>query len=151
MMILNEMLFSECTDFYNDLLDREIIYPGLRYGYTICESFAYNSLSGEADEPETVLFELEKYIEKLRKDGLSREDFIRAKRVMYAEFVKLFDSTESIANQLFSYACDNVDIFMNYDLIHSITFEEVESLFKKSFPKEYITLSVVSPLEKQND
>ena len=70
---------------------------------------------------------------------------------MYAEFVKLFDSTESIANQLFSYACDNVDIFMNYDLINSITFEEIDALFKKSFSKEFVTLSVVSPLEKQKN
>ena len=151
MMILNEMLFSECTDFYNDLLDREIIYPGLRYGYTICESFAYNSLSGEADSPETVLNELKKYIDTLKKEGLSKDDFIRAKRVMYAEFVKLFDSTESIANQLFSYACDNADIFINYDLINSVTFEEVETLFRELFCIDYITLSVVSPLEKQND
>lgn len=147
MMILNDMLFSECTDFYNELLDAEIIYPNLRYGYTICDSFAYNSISGVADEPKKVLEKLYSYIDMLKEKGLNKEDFIRAKRVMYAEFVKLFDSTEGIANQLFSYACDGTDIFMNHELISSITFEEVKELFYKAFSKEYITLSAVLPLE----
>ena len=150
MMILNEMLFSECTDFYNYLLDNELIYPGLRYGYTICESFAYNSISGEADDPQVVYKKLCEYLSRLYAEGLSQKDFIRAKRVMYAEFVKLFDSTESIANQLFSYACDNADIFANYDLIRSVTFDETEKLFKSFFCKEYMTLSMVLPIDKNN-
>lgn len=149
MMILNEMLFSECTDFYNELLDNELIYPSLRYGYTICESFAYDSISGESDDPSIVYDKLCEYLSKLYREGLSKQDFTRAKRVMYAEFVKLFDSTESIANQLFSYACDNADIFMNYDLIKSVTFEEVEELFKSFFKKEYMTLSTVLPIDKK--
>ena len=145
MMILNDMLFSECTDFYNELLDSEIIYPSLRYGYSVCESFAYNSLSGTADDPKLVLRKLLSYIDTLKEKGLDKEAFIRAKRVMYAEFVKLFDSTEGIANQLFSYACDGSDIFMNHELISSVTFEETEALFKRAFSKEYITLSAVFP------
>ncbi len=147
MMILNDMLFSECTDFYNELLDSELIYPNLRYGYTICDSFAYNSVSGSADEPKAVLEKLLSYIDTLKEKGLSEEDFIRAKRVMYAEFVKLFDSTEGVANQLFSYACDGADIFMNHELISSLTFSEAEELFKEAFNEEYITLSTVYPLD----
>lgn len=147
MMILNDMLFSECTDFYNELLDSELIYPNLRYGYTICDSFAYNSVSGSADEPKAVLEKLISYIDTLKEKGLNEEDFIRAKRVMYAEFVKLFDSTEGIANQLFSYASDGADIFMNHELISSLTFSEAEELFTRAFCKEYITLSTVYPLD----
>ncbi len=148
MMILNDMLFSECTDFYNELLDSELIYPNLRYGYSVCESFAYNSISGIADEPKKVLEKLLSYIDSLKENGLDKEEFVRAKRVMYAEFVKLFDSTEGIANQLFSYACDGADIFMNHELISSITFEEIEELFCRVFNKEYFTLSAVLPLDK---
>ena len=151
MMILNDMLFSECTDFYNELLDSELIYPNLRYGYTICDSFAYNSISGSADEPKAVLEKLISYIDTLKEKGLNEEDFIRAKRVMYAEFVKLFDSTEGVANQLFSYACDNADIFMNHELISSVTFSEVDELFFGVFRKEYVTLSTVYPLDDKNN
>jgi predicted Zn-dependent peptidase len=85
-------------------------------------------------------------IEKLKADGLDREDFKRAKRVMYAEFVKLFDSTENIANMIFTYACDGTDVFSNHEILSALTFEEVEEHFNKALLKEYMTLSVVYPL-----
>jgi predicted Zn-dependent peptidase len=144
------MLFSASTEFVDGLVDKEIIYPPLRYSYTISEGFAFNTVSGKADDPKRVYKESLAYIEKVKKEGLDREDFTRAKRVIYAEFVKLFDSTENIANQLFSYGCDRFDMLLNYDMINSITFEEVSALLDKAFKEEYMTLSVVYPLEYKN-
>ena len=150
MYLLNEMLFSASTEFVDGLLDRDIIYPPLRYSYTISQGFAFNTISGKADDPKRVYGEILAYLEKIKRDGLEHEDFTRAKRVIYAEFVKLFDSTENIANQLFSYGCDRFDILLNYDMINSITFEEVSSLLHKTFKEEYMTLSIIYPLESKN-
>ena len=150
MYLLNEMLFSASTDFVEGLLDRDIIYPPLRYSYTISQGFAFNTISGKADDPKRVYGEILAYLEKIKTDGLEHEDFTRAKRVIYAEFVKMFDSTENIANQLFSYGCDRFDILLNYDMINSITFEEASSLLHKTFKEEYMTLSIIYPLESKN-
>ena len=150
MYLLNEMLFSASTEFVDGLLDRDIIYPPLRYSYTISQGFAFNTISGKADDPKRVYGEILAYLEKIKRDGLEHEDFTRAKRVIYAEFVKLFDSTENIANQMFSYGCDRFDILLNYDMINSITFEEVSSLLHKTFKEEYMTLSIIYPLESKN-
>jgi predicted Zn-dependent peptidase len=147
MYLLNEMLFSASTEFVDGLLDRDMIYPPLRYSYNISEGFAFNSISGKADDPKQVYEEILAYLEKVKNEGLCAEDFTRAKRVIYAEFVKMFDSTENIANQLFSYGCDRFDILLNYDMINSITFEEVSALLQEAFKEEYMTLSVVYPLE----
>ena len=150
MYLLNELLFSASTEFVDGLIDRDIIYPPLRYSYTVSEGFAFNTISGKADDPTRVYKEILDYIEKVKTEGLDPEDFTRAKRVIYAEFVKLFDSTENIANQLFSYGCDRFDMLLNYDMINSITFEEVCELLDKAFKEEYMTLSVVYPLEHKN-
>ena len=147
MMILNDILFSESSYFYNDLLDRELIYPGMRCGYTICDSFAYNSISGKADDPERVYAEIRTYIDRLIKDGLCENDLKRAKRVAYAEFVKLFDSTEEIADQLFTCACDGTEIFMNCEIINSVTLDELQKLLQETFSEELFTLSTVYPLK----
>ena len=150
MYLINEMLFSASSEFVDGLLDRELIYPPLRYSYTVSEGFAFNAISGKADDPRKVYDEILSYLEKTKAEGLNREDFTRAKRVIYAEFVKMFDSTENIANQLFSYGCDRFDMLLNYDMINSITFEEVSALLCKAFKEEYMTLSVVYPLENKN-
>lgn len=147
MAILDEMLFSRAGEIYNDLLDRDLISPALSYGYTITESSAYNSIAGEADDPKLVLGEIKKHIARIQKTGLSREDFARGKRVMYAEFVKSFDSTDSIANNLFSFICEDSELLSYAEILEEVTFEEVCDLFEHAFDEEKISLSVIYPLK----
>lgn len=151
MSILDEMLFARCTPFYEDLLEREIITPSFSYGYNISESSAYNSFAGEAQFPETVLGEIKKYLSDVRKKGLDRGDFKRAKRVMYAEYVKLFDSTDNIANTILSFACEEAELFRYSEIMDKISFEDVEALFYSVFKDEYFTLSEVLPLANKEN
>ena len=146
MSILDEMLFSRAGEFYSSLFERSVISPATSYGYTISESFAYNSFAGEADDPTLVLKELTDYLEKTRKCGLNRQDFERAKRVMYAESVRLFDSTESIANTLFSFLCEDAETFEYIDILEGVSFEDVCAAFLDAFSPEAVTLSVIKPL-----
>ena len=146
MAILNEMIFSGSMDLYANLIENDVISPAFSYGYTIGEDFAYNTVSGEADDPRAVLDEILDHIEKLRKSGLNYDDFLRSKRVMYAEAVKSYDSVENIANNLFSFVCDGFDLLADTDIIDGISFEEISDTFKNAFNKESITLSTVMPL-----
>lgn len=146
MAILDEMIFARSGEFYNSLFESELISPGLSYGYTMSSVCAYNSVAGEAEEPEKVLGELKKYISELRLKGLKRSDFERGKRVMYAEFVKTFDSTESIANTLFSFFCEGGELLGYADVINEVTFDDVCRLFQNSFDDKSYTLSVIVPV-----
>ena len=148
MAILNEMLFSRAGEFYSSLFERHLISPAMSYGYTISETFAYNSIAGEADDPKLVLKEVTEYLAKVRSQGLCQEDFNRAKRVMFAESVKLFDSTESIANTLFSFICEDAEIFEYADILGGVTLEDVSKAFEQSFLPSTVTLSVVYPLNE---
>ena len=146
MAILDEMLFSRAGTFYNTLIEKNMIAPSLSYGYSISETTAYNSLAGEAEDPKAVLNELLSYVRKMEANGLSYDDFLRGKRVMYAEFVKSFDSTDNIANNLFSFICEDSELLSYAEIIQSITFEDVCSLFQNAFKEDAIALSVVLPL-----
>ena len=150
MAILSEMLFSRAGELYQHLFDTGMISPNLSYGYTISESSAYSSIAGEADDPKAVLQEIRSYLDKIALQGLSREDFERGKKVMYAEFVKSFDSTDSIANNLFSFICDDCELLGYADLIDSVTFEEVSNLFSTAFLPSATALSVVLPIQDQS-
>ena len=148
MSILDEMIFSRAGELYNKLFKRNMISPYLSYGYTVTETFAYNSVAGEADDPDAVLSEILGHIDDLALRGLDREDFERGKRVMFAEFIKNFDSTDNIANTLFSFICESADdLFLDYaDIVKSIDFEYVSTLFKTCFTKELVTISTVRPI-----
>ena len=146
--ILDEMIFSRAGELYSSLFERDIISPHLSYGYTISPTSAYNSIAGEAENPKEVLSEILKYIDSLKEKGLSYEDFLRGKRVMYAEFVKSFDSTDNIANNLMSLTFDGAELLSYADTVESVTFDDVKTLFESAFDEEKITLSVVLPLDK---
>lgn len=148
MAILDEMLFSRGGELYRSLFERELISPSLSYGYTISEACAYNAIGGEADDPYAVLSEIRSYLNKTARDGLCREDFERAKRVMYAEFVKSFDSTDNIANNLLTFVCEDSELLSYAEQIDSITFEETEALFAKAFDEDATAISIVFPLSK---
>lgn len=142
MAILNEMIFSRATKIYSYLYENGIISsPNLDYGYTISRSFAYNFISGEASDPEAVLKVIKEYLEQAH---LFEEDFKRGKRVMYAEFVKSFDSSESIANTLLSFVGDGAELFEYGKILESISFEEIKALLDelRSMPT---TLCAVVP------
>ena len=94
-----------------------------------------------------MLDEILKYIDELKIKGLSYEDFLRGKRVMYAEFVKSFDSTDNIANNLMSWAFEDAELLSYADTVNSVTFDDVKALFENAFDKEKITLSVILPLK----
>ena len=149
MAILNDMIFSDSGPLYNLLVDEDMISPNLSTDYTVSEDFAFSSVSGEADDPKAVLSKVMDFIKQAKADGLSKDDFLRCKRVLYADAVRAFDSTDLIANNLFEFVCDGNELLSYTDIIESITFEEICELFSKSYRNESITLSVVLPIKSK--
>ncbi len=151
MQILCEMLFSRSGKLYNDLFESGKISPDLSYGYSIVEQFAFLTIGGEADEPTEVLADIQKFIREKQKEGLSRADFERYKRVMLAEYIKDFDSTEEIANNMIDYIFDGGDIFDCYEALEGVTFEDVEHLLHTAFDESFFCLSVIRPEGQQKE
>lgn len=143
--ILNEMIFARSAELYSSLFEKNMISPAFSYGYTIAKDFAYNSVAGEADDPWAVLSEISEHIRSLKEQGLDRGEFERAKRVMYAESVKNFDSTESVANSLFAFVCEDALMLEFTDILADVTFDEVSAAFENAFDERTVTLSVVLP------
>lgn len=151
--VLCETLFSHAGDFYSDLFERGLVSPGMSYGYLVGDSprlparlaYGYFDLSGESDCPEMVFKEFRSFVERVRENGIPEADFHRAKRILYAEFVASFDTTEDIASLLGSYAADGLCAYDLPDALESITLQDAWELFHKTFRDSQYTLSVVFP------
>ncbi len=153
--VLCETLFSHAGDFYSDLFERGLVSPGMSYGFLVGDSprlpasfaYGYLDLSGECDDPDEVMAAFLAFVEKIRESGLPREDFERAKRVVYADFVATFDTTEDIASLLGSYAADGLCAYDFFDVMDNITYRDATELFRKAFRDSQYTLSVILPTE----
>lgn len=149
MQILCDVLFSRSGELYNELFESGMISPEMSYGYSITDRFALVSVGGEAEDPEAVLVKIKSYIRDCQTNGLSRDEFERCRRVMYAEYVKNFDSTEEIANSMIDFIFDGGDIFDFCDTLEKVSLEEVERLLSEVFVEDAFCISVIRP-EKEN-
>ena len=145
MSVLCEVLFSRSGELYNRLFEENIITPEFSYGYSISDTFSFVSVSGESENPKAVLEEIQKYIRSATENGLSREDFERSCRVLYADYVKGFDSTDEIANSMLEFLFDGGDILDYGDVLKAVTFEEVEVLLQNVFEEDLFAMSVIYP------
>ena len=147
MSLLDEVLFSRSGRFYNELFESGVITPSFGSGYSCAETFGFHALSGESDTPEVVLEKLKEYLDRVRKNGISEEDFVRCKRVMYSDEICAYDSTEEIASRLLSFVFEDAEIFSCPSVLESITKEELEGLLRSAFSEDCFALSVIRPID----
>lgn len=147
MKILNEILFSSSADFYNEMYEKGILNSKFSAEYDSAASFAYNIYTGETDDPDAFFELFKQYIFDCQKHAVSDDAFLRAKRCVYADFVRLFDSTDEIANELIGYSFLGIDLFDNVRIIEEIDKTYVEKLLQDCFKEPYFALSVIFPIQ----
>lgn len=143
--ILMDMMFSKSAPFYTRLMDEGLIDSGFSFAYEGHESFGYAELSGNSDEPRRVYEEIKKEIEFYKHNGLDREAFERIKRANFAHLLRMFNSTDDIANEMVSALFDGLDILDYPEICASVTFEDVTKLLHENFSE--FTLSEIYPLK----
>lgn len=143
MTILDEMLFSRAGELFGELFEGGYINESYSYGYSITRDAAFHSIYGEGDDPALVLERVKEYVERIKKRGLSERDFLRCKRVMYAEFIRDFDNVDDIAGSLMNIVFDGGELFEYRSIIESVSFDDVQKCFYESFDKECYALSVI--------
>lgn len=148
MGLLAEMLFARSGVLYDELFEAGLITPTYSYGYSLGYDSGDVTLSCECDHPQDVVAYITNHIQHLKQVGLSPDDFERARRVMYADFVTGFDVSEDIASYLMSYAMDKVNLFDFLDVLPQVTIEEVWEFFVTYLDASRLTISVVS--DKKN-
>ena len=145
MAILSEMLFSESGELYEHLFDIGLISPEFSADFALTRDFGFLQISGESGDPDRVLEEILAFIQQQKKNGLSRKDFERCRRVEFAEYIKGFDSTEEIANTLIAFVFDGAEIFSYADILRDMDFDYISALFEAFFDPAYMTLSIIKP------
>lgn len=144
--ILDEILFSQSSKFYNELYEENLIAQDLSNGCEITKGFSFNVISSESSDPEKVYSRFVEYIEETKKKGLDKEAFELSKRTVYASNIKSFDSTEDIANNFIFNHFDGADLLDAPQIIEEIDIEYVTKLLNEGFKEEYYAMSIVNPI-----
>ena len=146
--ILTECVFGIGSKFYCENYKTGVINDSFGANYEQSYAFSHLLISGETDSPDSVMKKIKETLLAVAQDGISKKDFERCKRVIYAKSVLSFEGTDSFAQGLMD------GLFMGYDMldtpsvINSVKLSEVNARAKELFAEESMTLSVVKPYKK---
>ncbi len=132
---------------YEELHDQGLLQECFSTDYTDEPGCAYALVVAETAAPDIVLSRMYEAIEQAGKEPPSRQEFERLRRCFYADYVRLFDSTEEIAEEMLDNFFSGVDLLDVGDMVLQVTYEEFRSLVSQLFKRELCTASVVRPLE----
>ncbi|MCI8331972.1 MAG: insulinase family protein [Clostridiales bacterium] len=148
--VILEAMFGPSSAIYNSLYEQGLITGGLGYEFEHNRSFSFIEITGETDELDTVFSQLKQAVEEIKKNGIEKEIFERAKKVVYAQTIKSFDSTEEIGNLFMANMIDSIDAFDMPDAIADVQYEKAYKLIQDMFQKDYCTVSVIKPRIEQS-
>lgn len=143
MTVLDEIIFSQTGELYNELFEGGHINESYSYGYSSTRDVAFHSIYAEGEDPAAVLEAIKSCIARMQRSGVRESDFIRCKRVVMAEYIRDLDSVDEAANTLLNMVLDGTDPFEYGRIIESVTLSDVEERLKDAFDDWRFALSVV--------
>ncbi|MBQ7124754.1 MAG: insulinase family protein [Clostridia bacterium] len=145
--LISSIYFGRSSDLYNELYKEGLISPSFSSWSQHNKAFSFFTVSGDSSSPDSVLERFNAYIKRITENSISKEDFERCRRAQYSKFVKLFDSTEEIANTLVTeFATDGGEIFRFAEILGEITPEYTEGVLKQLFNPDFVSMSVILPI-----
>ncbi len=144
--ILLDMLFSESAPLYNKMLDMGIINDTFGVDYSLKTTYGYTTIEGESECPEKVRDVIFEEIARLKKVGLEEDAFIRLKKSMWGEYIRLFDTISGFAHSFITLKMVDIDYVEDYfEVYKTLTFDDVQQWFEKHFDEKYFAMAVIKP------
>jgi len=145
MEIITEMIFGKSSELYNELYDSGLINQNFGFEYSPHIDYAYTAIEGESKDPKLVHKKITEYVDTLRKNGLSKEDFERIKKVIWGDYIRSFNDIEGYAHSFLTMSFLDICYFDYFEEYEKITFEDVEKRFMEQLDNDYCVLSVINP------
>ncbi|WP_251516576.1 MULTISPECIES: EF-P 5-aminopentanol modification-associated protein YfmH [Staphylococcus] len=130
MTLFFELVFGEETEFYQTLLNQQLIDETFGYQFMLEPSYSFSLITSATEEPDKLktllLDELKQYQGKLN----DQEAFELLKKQFIGEFISGLNSPEYIANQYTKLYFEGVSFFDLLEIVESITLESVNETAK---------------------
>ena len=148
--ILVDAMFGPSSEFFSKLYSRGVI-NSMSCGYDSMINYAFSYIIGECKDSELVYKEFRRTVEKISTEGLNKDDFLRIKKVSIANFVKNFDSTESIANDAVYLHFDGITPDEYAELLLKADYDCVCDMIEEFFDESRCAMMTVLPKAKDGE
>lgn len=142
--IILDMIFSESSEFYNELYSEGIIDTNFGAYYTGHKTYGHSLVVGQSDDPHLIYKRIKEMLGQYEK-YISNEAFERIKKKEIGHFLMGFNSIEFIANNLTELYFQDFLLIDYLDVLKEIKFEDVLLRFKDHFKEDMSVISIIWP------
>lgn len=141
-----EILMGESSSLYTTLYEDNLIDSGFSVGYEGLKGAAMISASGDSRDPEAVMEAILHEAEKLSKNGLDEDLFLRLKRSALGRRMRNLDSFSSICYRMCAYHFEGTDCLAFPDRFREIGMEQVAEFLNRTVTEDRSAMSVIRPI-----
>lgn len=143
---LSSILIGKSSELFEELYESGKILAEPSMMYEFSKTYSHVLIQVQTNFVEEFTNKLDKKIKKLQKEGIKQEDFQRAKKKVYGEFVKEYNDVSTIANNIVSDYFRNIKSFEYFEEFGTINREYVEEILNELFVDDMKVVSVLKPL-----
>ena len=125
MTFFYELIFGEETDFYQNLLNKDLIDETFGYQFVLEPSYSFSIITSATQQPDELKELLLNELKKYRGQLVDQEAFDLLKKQFIGEFISSLNSPEYIANQYAKLYFEGVSVFDMLEIVENITLESV--------------------------
>ena len=142
-IILN-MLLGKSSNLYKKLYEEGLIMSEPDLDYEFSKEYAHIAISGQSNNPEKVMEELKKELNKIKQEGIEQEHFERIKKKIYGSYVMEYNDVSSIARMIMSDYFKGINSFEYIENHKQVTKEYTEKILKEIFDENKMVISIVN-------
>ncbi len=149
LQIAFSIIFDKSSEFWNNCYNSGIFNSLNASFQTVRDGAAFAEITGISKNPNAVLEKVKQEVESRLIHGFTDQEFESAKKVLYADSVSVFESTESIVTTFINFHFDGEDLLSYPESVAAVTKQQTEALFKKLIRNDRVCLSVINPIKEQ--
>ena len=147
--VLQELLGGRANPLYAELMRRGLINASFGFEYFNGPGYGVWILGGESCDPEAVCEAFRGEIERLKREGVTSEEFEAARNAVYGRLVSQLDNVESCGDLVLEAHFADRSPFAALEAVATLDVQAVLERIKRDFSEEASALSLVLPLQQK--
>ena len=144
-----EALFGESSELYLNLYEEGLIDSSFGGGFETIDGAALLLCSGDSFETDRIRDALIKQAQKILRNGIPEDAFLRMKRSAFGRRIRDLDSFDSTCFRVCAYHLSGFDYFDFPTLYSDVTATEIQEFLRRVVCQDRCSRSLINPLEEE--
>ena len=145
-----EALFGESSRLYLKLYEEGLIDSSFGGGFECLDGCSMLLCGGDSDEPEEVCDAILTEAERLAREGVEEEDFLRMKRSALGRRIRELDSFDSTCFRLCAYHMSGVDYFCFPEVYRQVESDEIRQYLAEVVKPARGAVTILYPIQQED-